>query len=137
MNNDVYGKPMENLTMESLRNRTDVRLVSNKNDYSKWNSKQCYISQNILDLDLVAIRKSSVILNLNKLAHIGMCILDLSKVLMYELHYDYIKNKHSNITVLIVWWMKLKQKLFMKKCSKDKEMFYFSNYSVKSEYYDD
>ena len=35
MNNDVYGKPMENLTMESLRNRTDVRLVSNKNDYSK------------------------------------------------------------------------------------------------------
>ena len=47
----------------------------------------------ILDNDLVAIRKSKVTLILNKLAHVGMCILDQSKALTYEFHYVYIKNK--------------------------------------------
>ena len=41
--------------------------------------------------DLVAIRKNKVTLTLNKPAYIGMCILELNKVLMHELHYDYIK----------------------------------------------
>ena len=30
-----------------------------------------------------------------------MCILELSKVLMYEFHYDYIKNKHGNNSRLL------------------------------------
>ena len=54
------------------------------------------MSQKIFDNDLVAIRKSKVTLTLNKSAYIDMCILDLSKVLMYELHYDSIKNKYGN-----------------------------------------
>ena len=69
MNNAVYGK-----TIENLKIRIDVRLVSNKKD-------------------LVAIRKSKVTLTLNKPAYVRMCILDLSRVLMYKFHYDYIKNK--------------------------------------------
>ena len=47
----------------------------------------------IFDNNLVAIRKSKPALKLKKPAYIGMCILELSKVLMYEFHYDYIKNK--------------------------------------------
>ena len=42
-----------------------------------------------------------------------MCIFELSKVLMYEFHYYYIKNKQQH-----------------------KEMFDFSNYSAQSRYYD-
>ena len=43
MNNAVYGK-----TMENLRNRIDVRLVSNENDYLKWTSKtKLYVTKNI------------------------------------------------------------------------------------------
>ena len=57
--NAVYCKNMEN-----LRNRIDVRLVSNKGDYLKWPSKTSYMCQNILDNDLVAIRKSKVTLKL-------------------------------------------------------------------------
>ena len=83
MNNALYGK-----TMENLRNRINVKLVSNKKDYLKWTSKPSYMSHKIFDNDLVAIRKNKVTLTLNKPAYIGMCILELSKVLMYEFHYD-------------------------------------------------
>ena len=78
MNNAVYEK-----TMENLRNRIDIKLVSNKKDYLKWSSKLSYMSHKIFDNNLVAIRNNEVTLSLNKLAKIGMCILELSKVLMY------------------------------------------------------
>ena len=87
--------------MENLRNRTYLKLVSNEKDYLKRTLKPIFISHKIPDSDLVAIRKGKVILTLNKPACIGMCILDLSKVLMYEFHYDYIKNKYGNNSRLL------------------------------------
>ena len=74
MNNAVYGK-----TMENLRNRFDVKLVSNKKDYLKWTSKPSNMSQyvKIFHNDLVTIRKNKVTLMLDKPAYIGMCILEL------------------------------------------------------------
>ena len=77
MNNAVYGK-----TMESLRNRTDVKLVRKKKDYLNWTSKPSYMSHKIFDNDLVAIRKNKVRLTLDKPAYIGMFILKLSKDLI-------------------------------------------------------
>ena len=53
------------------------------------------MSHKIFDNDFVATRKNKVSLTLNKPAYIGMCILELSKVLMYESHYDYNKNKYD------------------------------------------
>ena len=50
----------------------------------------------IFDNDLVAIHKSKVTLTFNKPVYVGMCILDLSKVLIYEFHYSYIENEYSN-----------------------------------------
>ena len=87
--------------MENLRNRIDVKLVINKKEYLKWASKPSYMSQKIFDNDLVAVRKKKVTLTLNKPAYIGMCILQLSKVLMYEFHYYYIKNKCGNNSRLL------------------------------------
>ena len=40
MNNAVNSKAMDN-----LRNKIDVKLVSNKKDYLKWTSKRRYISK--------------------------------------------------------------------------------------------
>ena len=96
MNNALYGK-----TKENLRSRIDVKLVSNKKDYLKWTSKPSYMSHKIFENDLVAIRKNKVTLTLNKPAYIGMCIIELSRVLMYEFHYDYIKNKYGNNSKLL------------------------------------
>ena len=77
MNNAVYGK-----TMENVGNRIDVKLVSNKKDCLKRTSKPSDISHKIFDNNLVAIRKNKFTLTLNKPAYIGMCILELSKVLI-------------------------------------------------------
>ena len=89
------------ITMANLRNRIDVKLVSNKKIYLKWICKPSYMSHKIFDNDLVAIRKKKVTLTLNKPAYIAMSILELSKILMYEIHYDYIKNKYSNNSRLL------------------------------------
>ena len=91
MNNATYGKAIKN-----LRNRINVKLINNEKDYLKCTSKPSHISQKIFNNNLVSIRKSKLALKLNKPAYIGMCILELSKVLMYEFHYDYIKNKYGN-----------------------------------------
>ena len=89
MNNAIYGR-----TVQNLRNTIDVKLVNNEKDYLECTSKPSYMSHKILDNNLVAIHRSKVTLKLNKSAYIGMCILELSKILMYKFHYDYIKNKY-------------------------------------------
>ena len=91
MNSTVDGK-----TMENLRNRIDVKLVRNKNDYLKWVSKPNFMLHKTFDNDLVAIHKSKVALTLNKSAYVGMCILELGKVSMYKFHYNSVKNKYGN-----------------------------------------
>ena len=88
MNNAAYDK-----TMKSLRNRIDVKLSKR---YLKWTLKPSYMSRKVFDNDLAAIRKNKVTLRLNKLAYVGMCIFDFCKILIYEFHYDYMKNKYGN-----------------------------------------
>ena len=78
---------------------------------------------------------------LNNLAYIGACILELSKILMYEFHYDYIKNKYGNDSRLLFTdtdslMFEIKTEDVCEDFSNDKEMFDFSNYSTKSKYYD-
>ena len=65
MNNNIYGK-----TIENLRNKIDVKLVDNEKDYVKYTSKPSYMSHQIFDNNLVAIRKTKVALKLNKPAYI-------------------------------------------------------------------
>ena len=127
--------------MENLRNRINVKLVNNEKDHSKWTSKLSYMSQKIFDNNLFAIRKSEVALKLNKPGYIGMCILELSKVLMYEFHYDYTKSKYDNISKLLFTdtdglMYEIKTEDVYRDFSSDREMFDFSNYSTKSKYYD-
>ena len=100
------------------------------------------MSQKIFENNLVAIRKSKVALTLNKPAYAGMCILDLSKVLMYEFQYDYIENRYDNNSRLLFTdtdslMYETKTEDVYEDFSKDKKMFEFSNYSTKSKFYDD
>ena len=91
MNNSVFGK-----TMENIRKRVDVRLVTDENKLLKLASKPTYVSSKIFNENLVAVHKIKETLTLNRPAYVGMCILDLSKTLMYDFHYNYIKEKYGD-----------------------------------------
>ena len=91
MNNSVFGK-----TIENLHNRVDVRLVTNEKKLDKLTSKPTYVISKIFNENLMAVHKVKETLTLNRPAYVGMCILDLSKMLMYDFHYNYIKKKYSN-----------------------------------------
>ena len=98
------------------------------------------MSHKTFENDLVAIRKSKVTLTLNKPAYIGMRIFELSKKLMYEFHYDYIKNKYGNNSRLLPTdtdslMHEIKTADVYEDFSNDKEMFDFNSYSTKSKYY--
>ena len=67
MDNTLYCKLMKN-----VRNRIDVRLVSNRKCYFKWASKPSFMSQKIFENGLVVIHKSKITLTLNKPAYVGM-----------------------------------------------------------------
>ena len=127
--------------MENLRNRTDTKLVKKKN-YLKRTSKPSYMSKKIFDNDLATIHKNKVTLILNKPAYVVMCILELSKLLMYEFHFDYIKNEYCyNSRLLFTDTDSLinesKTEDVYEDFSKDKEMFDFINYSATLKYYND
>ena len=94
------------------------------------------MSHKIFDNQLVPIHKNKVTLTLSKHADIGMCILKLSRLLMYEFHYDYIKNKYGNNSRLLFTdtdssMYEIKTENVYEDFSNDKEMFDFSNYSIK------
>ena len=96
----------------------------------------------IFDNGLIAIRKIKFDLMLNKPAYIGVCILELSKVLIYESHYDLINNKYGNSSRLLFTdtnslMYEIKAEDVYEDFSNDKEMFHVSNYSTKSKYYND
>ena len=91
----------------------------------------------IFDNNLVAINKSKLALKLNKPAYIEMCILELSKVLRYEFHYDYFKSKYDNKSKLSFTdtdrlMYEIKTEDICEDFSCNKEMFDFSNYLTKS-----
>ena len=74
--------------------------------------------------------------------YVGMCILDLSEVLMYKFHFDYIKNRYGNNSRLLFidndsLMYEIKTEDIYEDFSEVKEMFEFSNYSAESKYYDD
>ena len=96
MNNSVFGK-----TMENTRKRVDVRLVTDEKKLLKMTSKPTYVSSKIFNENLVAVHKRKETLTLNRPAYVGMCILDLSKTLMYYFHYNYIKEKYGDKAKLL------------------------------------
>ena len=82
--------------MENIRNRVDVKLVNNKKRAEKLSAKPNYKHCNIFSEDLVAIHMKMTKLDL------GMCILNLSKTLMYDFHYNYIKKKYGDKAKLLL-----------------------------------
>ncbi|XP_070170883.1 uncharacterized protein [Polyergus mexicanus] len=86
MNNAVFGK-----TMENVRNHSNVRLVT------RWDgrygaeamiAKPNFHSRSVFAEDLVAVELRKLEVKFNKPIYVGMCILDISKIRLYEFHYE-------------------------------------------------
>ena len=90
MNNSVFGK-----TLENIRNRVDIRLISSDKIAQKLAAKRSYDQCTIFDENLIAVHMKKTKLYFNKPVYLGMSILDLSKSFMYDFHYNYIKTKYG------------------------------------------
>ena len=135
MNNSVFGK-----TMEDLCKRVDVRLVTDKMKLDKLTTKPTYVSSKIFNENLMAVHKVKETLTLNRPAYVGMCILDLSKMLMYDFHYNYIKKKYDNRARLLftdtdILTYEIEAEDIYKDFWNDKDMFDNNDYPESSPYY--
>jgi hypothetical protein len=94
MNNSVFGK-----TLENLRKRVRVSVVQSQTHpkkYKKLTSDPSFKSRKIFSENLVAIHRRKTEVMLNRPTYVGMCILDLSKLCMYQFYYDTLKARYGD-----------------------------------------
>ena len=91
MNNAVFGK-----TMENVRKHRDIKLVTTDEKRNKLVSEPNYQTIKQFSENLLAIEMKKTKVKMNKPVYLGMSILDISKMLMYEFWYDYIKPKYKD-----------------------------------------
>ena len=90
MNNAVFGK-----TMENIRKHRDIKLVTTDKKRNKLVSESNYHTMNYISEDLSIIEMNKTRVKMNKPIYL-LSILDISKTLMYEFWYDYMKPKYGN-----------------------------------------
>ena len=91
MNNSVFGK-----TMENVRKHRDIKLVTTYKKRSKLVSEPNYHMINLISENLSIIEMKKIKVKMNKPIYLGLSILEISKILMYEFWYDYMKPKYSD-----------------------------------------
>ncbi|KAK3742158.1 hypothetical protein QZH41_020479, partial [Actinostola sp. cb2023] len=96
MNNSVFGK-----TMENLRKRVSVKLINTPKQLKKLTANPLFDYFRIFDENLVGVNMKKPSLYLNRPIYVGFCILDISKILMYDFHYNVIKQKYGNNATLL------------------------------------
>ena len=96
MNNSVFGK-----TIENIRKRQNVHLVDNRKKAIKLSSRPNFDRITIFDKNLIAVHMKKTEVYFNKPVYVGQSILDLSKTLMFDFHYNYIKKKYGKKSELL------------------------------------
>ena len=96
MNNSVFGK-----TIENIRKRQNIELVDNRKKAVKLSNKPNFDRATIFDKHLIAVHMKKTEVYFNKPVYVGQVILDLSKTLMFNFHYNYIKKKYKNKAELL------------------------------------
>ena len=91
MNNSVFGK-----TMENVRNHSDMKLVTSDKRRKRLVSEPNYNSQKRISGYLMAIEMKMTREKMTKPLYLGMSLLDISKILMYEFWYDYINPTYGD-----------------------------------------
>lgn len=130
MNNAVFGK-----TLENLQNRVDVKLAHTEKKLKKLVAKSFLKRFEILNENLIIFEFEKVKLLLNRPIYIGQAVLDISKTIMYNFHYIYIKRKFGDRAQLcftdtdsFLYDIKSVDVYVYKEIAIDKDLFDFSNY---------
>jgi len=137
MNNSVFGK-----TMENVRRRIKVDLVTNDKQAKKL-MKQCNVTNwKIFNNNLVAIQRKTDKIKFNKPTIVGMCILDISKTLMYDYHYNSVKAKYGNRATLCFTdtdslTYHIETEDLYKDMHAEKDQYDFSGYEKNSPFFDE
>ena len=90
MNNSAFGK-----TMENIRKHRNIKLVTNTDKYLRTVMKPNVKSGVLFGENLMGCEMGRAKVVMKKPVYLGQTILDLSKIVMYEFHYDYMKLKFN------------------------------------------
>ena len=96
MNNSVFGK-----TIENIRKRQNIKIIHDRKLALKLSSRPNFDRCTIFDKHLIALHMLNTEIYFNKPVYVGQAILDLSKTLMFDFHYNYIKNKYGKKAELL------------------------------------
>ena len=130
MNNAVFGK-----TMTNVRKHRDIKLVKTDKKRNKLVSEPNFHTMKLIDNNLAIIEMRKVKVKMNKPIYLGLSILDISKITMYEFWYDYVKIKYEDKARLCYmdtdsFVVNIKTKDFYKDMSQDvNKRFDSSNYT--------
>ena len=134
MNNSVFGK-----TMENLRKRSNIKLETDHEHLLKLTRQPTYVSSKIFDENLVGVQMKKACLFLGKPSYVGFSILDMSKTLMYEFHYNYIRKKYPDAKLLFTdtdsLFYHIKAEDIYSDFYKDKDLFDNSDYPKSSKFH--
>ena len=121
-----------------MRKRINLKLTSNEDIYTKHASIANFISGKTFNKNLFAINRIKEKLVLNRPIYVGMAILDLSKLLMYDFHYNYMLKKY-NIKLMFIdtdsLCYEIKTDDVYKDLFQDKELFDNSDYPKHSVFF--
>ena len=96
MNNSVFGK-----TIENIRKRQNIFIIDDRKKAVKLTSRPNFDRATIFDKNLIAVHMKKTEVYFNKPVYVGQAILDLSKTLMFDFHYNYIQEKYKDKAELL------------------------------------
>ena len=134
MINSVYRK-----TIENLQKGINARPANNETDFLKYTSGSAHITHKIFGKNYASFHEIKPVLTLKKLIYVGLTVLELSKLLIYDFHYSFIK-KHFDAELLFTDTVSLTYEIKSDNVDeeffKHKHLFDFSNYTENSKSFD-
>ena len=98
MNNAVFGKRMEN-----VRKHRYIKLVTTDKKRNQLVSEPNYHAIKCFSENLMAIEMKKTKVKMNKPINLDLLILEISKTLMHEFWYDYMKPKCGDNVNYVIW----------------------------------
>ena len=130
MNNSFYGK-----TVENVRKYQDIKLINNdEKRVIKYQSKPNFVNTVSFTDTLQAVKMEKKTINFNKPTYVGIAVLELSKLTMYEFYYNCLKNKYGDNLELILmdtdsFFLCIKTEDFWEDVKNDPELYKYIDFS--------